>query len=100
MATALALIDSALSMIGVKENGQATSAEDAELGLTRLNDLIDSWAIESMYAPSTTEYTGTASGSTVTIGPAGTIVTPYVPQRLEGAFVRTANIDTPIDLVT
>jgi hypothetical protein len=100
MTTALTLITSAHSTLGVKADGQPLSAGDAQLGLQRLNDLLDSWAIETLYAFSTTEYTGTATGSTVTIGPAGTIVTPYVPTRIEGAFTRDANMDSRIDLVT
>jgi hypothetical protein len=99
MTTALTLITSAHSTLGVKADGQPLSAGDAQLGLQRLNDLLDSWAIETLYAFSTTEYTGTATASTVTIGPSGTIVTPYVPTRIEGAFVRDANMDSRIDLV-
>ncbi len=100
MTTARQLIESALSTIGVKESGQSISAADAQLGLTRLNDLLDAWAIETLYALSTVEYSGTANAATVTIGPAGDIVTPYVPGRLENAFVRTGNLDYPIALVT
>ncbi len=99
MTTALSLVESALSTLNVKKAGQSLDPDDAQLGLDRLNDLLDSWAIESLYAFSTTEYSATVNAATVTIGPTGTIVTPYVPTRIEGAFTRQADIDYPITLV-
>ena len=99
MTTAQSIITGALTTLGVKAEGQPLPAEYAQQGLTSLNELIDSWAIESLFAWSTTEYTGTANGSTVTIGPTGDVVTPFQPPRIEGAFTRLSNIDYPINLV-
>jgi hypothetical protein len=99
MTTARTIVESALSIIGVKQAGQSLGPEEAQLGLERLNDMLDAWAIESLYAFSTNEYSGFATASTITIGPTGTIVVPFVPLRLEHAFARFSNIDRQIDLV-
>jgi hypothetical protein len=99
MTTALTLITDSLSDIGVAGEGQPLSAADAQVSLRRLNDLLDAWAIESLYAWATTEYTGTAT-SPATIGPAGDVVTPYVPTQLEGGFIRENGVDYGFDLVS
>jgi hypothetical protein len=99
MTTALYIITSALRTANIVGAGQAIPPESSAVALERLNDLLDSWASESLFAFGTAEYTGTGLGGTVTIGPAGDIVTPYVPIRLEGGFVRSAEMDFRFDLV-
>jgi hypothetical protein len=100
MTTARTIITSALGNLGVKAEGQQIGADDIQLSLSKLNDLLDSWAIEALYAFSTTEYTGRVTGTTVSIGPTGDVVTPYVPTRIEKVFSRLGNLDRPIELVT
>lgn len=99
MTTALTLITDSLSDIGVAGEGQPLSASDAQLGLSRLNDLLDAWAIEDLFAWATTEYTGTA-GDPTTIGPSGDVVTPHVPTRLEGGFIRYGDVDYGFNLIS
>jgi hypothetical protein len=99
MTTARELVESALSTIGVKQIGQSVDPEIAQLGLTRLNDMLDAWVAESLYSFSTAEYVGRATAASVTLGPTGTIVVPFVPLRLENVFVRVGNLDYPVALV-
>lgn len=49
MTTAADIVSSALKMIGVVDAGETPSATDADDGLTKLNDMIQSWAAKSVY---------------------------------------------------
>lgn len=93
MTTARTLITNALRTINVLGDSQPMTAEDGQNCLTRLNDLLSAWKIEHLYSFTTTEYTGTASSSVVTIGPTGNIVVPFTPPTIESGFVRVGNLD-------
>jgi hypothetical protein len=49
MTTASDIVSSALKMIGVVDANTTVDATDAEDGLTKLNDMIQSWAAKSVY---------------------------------------------------
>jgi hypothetical protein len=100
MTTARAIVGGAIRKINAVGEGQPIPPEVAQNCLACLNDMIDAWAIESLFATSIQTYTASVTSQTVTIGPTGDIVVPNVPTRLENVFVRAGNLDFGIDLVT
>ena len=77
MPDALDIITDALQMIGVYSAGANVTDADAELGLSILNDMIDSWSNESLttYAYQTNSFFLQVGIKTYSIGPGGTINT-------------------------
>lgn len=102
MPTAGELIDSALSKIGVLNAGETADAEDAAVGLTNLNTLVDAWENEGMYAYTTTDTTFTLPAATVsrTIGPSMQINMTRPVRILEGSFTRADGKDYPLRPIT
>jgi len=75
MATARELVIGALTQIGAYAAGETPSAADAQLGLTTLQDQLDSWAADQLAiaVTTTTTFTLLANTSMVTIGTGGTV---------------------------
>jgi hypothetical protein len=71
--SASTLIAGALKLIGVLSAGETMAAEDANDGLVRLNELIDSWGTDRLFVQNIvrTVYALTGSQATYTIGPGG-----------------------------
>ena len=74
MTTAQDIIQDALEMLGVYAAGETMSNADAQRGLTRLNNMLDSWSNESLSCYAIIEQTGTlqVGVSRYTIGSGGT----------------------------
>ena len=70
MATALNLIESALTEIGVRAAGETLPADEASDGLVSLNRMIDQWAAErlTIHTVTRTTWTITASDGQYTVG--------------------------------
>lgn len=102
MTTALALIEAAMSKIGMLDAGETASAEDAALGLLRLNSLIDAWETESMFCYTTTDtvFTLAAGTTSMTIGPAMQIDMARPVRILSGSFGRSGANDYRLDPVS
>lgn len=99
MTTARYLITSALKTIDVLADSQTIDSDTADLALSRLNDLLDAWAIETMYSFQITEYVGTVGSSPCSVGPTGDIVTPFIPTRIENGFVRSGTLDHRFEMI-
>ena len=101
MTTALAIITPALQTLGVVPLGQAINPEDAAVGLQALNDLLDSWANQTLFAPTTIEaiYAMAGNSITLTIGPGLQINVPRPMQIEDGIFMRKGNQDYPIEVI-
>lgn len=101
MTTALEIIESAMGKINMLAAGETVSAEDADMCLSRLNSLVDSWGIENLMAYTSTEtvFTLPANTTSRTIGAAQQINVAR-PVRIElGSFVRISDNDYPLDAV-
>ena len=101
MANALAIITSALQTLGVAALGQPINPEDSSVSLTALNDLVDSWANQSLFTQTTIEtiYAMPGNAATLTIGP-GLQINITRPMQLEdGIFMRKGNQDYPIEVI-
>lgn len=98
MTTSLQIIESAMSKINILSIGEVVSAEDSQLGLDRLNALIDALLIEPTFQFQSTETTFTlpASTQTRTIG-TGMQINVARPTRIEPSFVRVDGIDYPLE---
>ena len=100
MATALEIIESAMSKLGLFGPGDVVSAEDGDVCLSRLNALVNSWESENLFAYTTTDtiFTLPASTTSRTIGPSMQINIAR-PVKLLRSFTRLNSIDyrlTPI----
>tara|TARA_R110000868_G_scaffold394596_1_gene665953 strand:- start:595 stop:1311 length:717 start_codon:yes stop_codon:yes gene_type:complete len=102
MTTALAYIESGLSKIGMLRAGETVSAEDAALGLLRLNTLLDAMENEGMFGFSTlnTTFTLPASTTSRTIGPAQQIALVRPIRLLNGGFSLVGEISYPLTVIT
>ena len=75
MTTAISLITDALTELGIAGNGSAVQAEDAALGLRKLNQLLQRWANSRLTFPVLTEISVPTTGAaSYTIGPSGAVV--------------------------
>lgn len=102
MSTALDLIESAMSKIGILAAGETVSAEDAAIGLKRLNTLVDSMEQDQMFAYTTqdTVVTLPAGVTSLTIGPGQQINMPRPVKILRGSFCRVGDQDYRLDPTT
>jgi hypothetical protein len=84
-----------LLVIGTQDT--LTSGEMSD-GLDALNLMLDSWRLERLllWAMKTDTHVLTGGQSAYTIGPGGDINT-IRPTQIQNAFVRSANVDYPID---
>jgi hypothetical protein len=71
--TALDLITDSLTQLGEYAPGEPLSPEDANLGLTRLNGILDQWSVEKLliFNIGIAKYTLSANVGTYTIGQGG-----------------------------
>lgn len=101
MATANKIIAHALGALGINAPGDAASADDAALCLTRLNDLTEAWGLSMQNAVTTREvlFPVTVSQTSYTIGPALQINIARPVRLLPGCYTRIGNIDYPMDVV-
>lgn len=102
MTTALDLIEAAMSKINVLAAGETPSAEDAQVGLDRLNALMTALENENIFNYTTTNTTATlpANTASLTIGPAMTINMIRPVEILKGSFSRLGSVDYPLEPVS
>ncbi len=75
---------------------------DADDALLSLNQMLDAWQAERLYAYTIDQFTLalTPGVTTYTIGPAGNIAMPIRPEKIEWAFTRdTQNLDRTLQIV-
>jgi hypothetical protein len=101
-ATALTIIESAMGKIGMLAAGETVSAEDAAVGLLRLNTLVDALENEGFFAYTTTDtvFTLSAGDISMTIGPAQEINISRPMKILRGSFSRLNGTDYPLNPIT
>lgn len=90
MATGLDIIRDALLELGVYGAADTVSAEDSELGLSRLNDLLNEWNADkrAVYDETFTSYTLTPNLQPHTIGSSGaTFTVTSRPVSIEAANI-------------
>lgn len=100
MATALEIIESAFSKLGVFGSGETLSAEDAALGLRLLNRLLESWSLDNLliYDTEQIQRTVTSGVSSFSVGPTGDEVMAR-PIAVLGGYVRVGNLDYPVEVL-
>lgn len=92
----------AYRLLGVLRPGQSTSEDAIDDAFRALNDLIDAWKIERLmvFAIAGTPYTLPSSGSSFTMGPAGTL-SLTAPVRVESASWSTSGMPgTPLSILS
>lgn len=96
--TARYLIQSALKLLKVIDPLETMEPEDAADGLSALNDMVDAWALDSLYVLATQKVSATFSGQSATIGTGGTFNTTR-PVRINHAFFRRNDEDRELHVV-
>ena len=105
MTTALSIIRDSLEAIGVLDPGDPLADQDAERGLTVLNDMLDSWSNESLttFAFKQASFPLVVGQSIYTVGTGGDINIPRPIRILDSpgaAYMLDVNSNKyPIDVV-
>lgn len=101
MTSALNIIEGAARLIGVLNKGEGLSSDDAADGLVSLNDLIASWANDSLLVYTRTEETFSlvAGTSAYLIGASQTFNTTKPVRIIEAQIRDTANLDYPMSII-
>lgn len=93
------LIRLAMMQIGIVGQGQSASGQDVTDCFHLLNMMLGEWSAQRLSVLHDMDVTFTADGSqSYTMGPGGKIDCQW-PARLEAAYARLNNIDTPIQIV-
>lgn len=90
--TARQVINGALKLIGVLDPVETASAEDAQDGLDKLNDILDEWNGTRNMLFTQVEVVASWSGISANIG-TGQTINVARPQLIENAFFRIGSID-------
>jgi hypothetical protein len=100
MTTALDLITGAARLIGVVFKSETLADDEANDGLTALNDMLDTWSNDNLstfvYGQDTFSLTGATS---YTIGTGGAFNTTR-PINIVTAVVRISSIDYPLEIIS
>lgn len=98
--TAGDLIRKALGKLLVIGTQDTLSSSEMDDGLDALNLMLDSWRLERLllWAMKTDTHVLTGGQASYTIGPGGDINT-LRPTQIQNAFVRSANVDYPVDVI-
>lgn len=98
MSTAQQIVSDALQEIGVLGAGQTADAEDADVGLRRLNGILETWSNSRLMFPVLAEVSVPMTGAgSYTIGPSGADVTAARPIKVTHAtYIDTGGIESPI----
>lgn len=98
--TAMAVITSALKLIGVLADGEIPSASDANQGLSVFNDMIDSWNADrlAIYTTSAADFPLTLGKQAYTLGPSGDFSMTR-PARIDGmSAILLYNSANPVEV--
>lgn len=100
MADVQSIIERAMRLAGLLESGESASSDELSDGLLAVNNLLSSWQNERLiaYAISEITHTLTANDGAYTIGSGADIDTTR-PVKIESAYIRSDNVDYPIQIV-
>lgn len=100
MSTARELIYDAMTAAGILGQGDvAPSAADAQIGLRRLQRMLDSWSVDNLMVYATTQETITLSAGDGTYTTSN-LSTNTRPVDVEPAFIRLSGTDYPLRRAT
>jgi hypothetical protein len=101
------LLNLALKDAGVVGQGQPATGEDINDAFTLANFMLSEWAVQRWFIWHLVEYYIQSTGQqSYTVGPTGNIVTPYVPNTIDDAFLRQIisaapnQVDFPLKIIT
>src|SRR5688572_5418628 len=97
---AIDLIQSAARLAGILESGETMTADEANDGLSTLNDVIENWATGtlSVWQSANQAFTLVPGQSTYTIGAGADFVTTR-PVRIDRCYVTLQGVDFPVEIV-
>lgn len=101
MATAQDQISGALRLLGQLAAGEEATADDLDVGLEALNQMLDSWSTEqlSVYSVEDQVFTWTANFTMRTIGPTGDFVGTRPVIVDPSTFYKVNNISYPLAII-
>lgn len=99
--TGLAIIQNAMRLIGVLATGETPSADQTQDGLAALNDILETWSIESLavYASGVNTFSVVTGQAGYTIGPTGDWVSPNRPIQIDDCYCTFNGVDFPIEII-
>lgn len=98
--TALDLIKGAMRLIGAIATGETPTADEANDGLTVLNDVLEGWSLEGLavWGSSNQTFTTVPGQKLYTVGPGGNFSTDR-PVNVFGGYCTFGGVDFPIEVV-
>lgn len=101
MASALDMITTSLRRIGEYAPGETLASEDSTTGLTSLNAMLDSWALDrlNVYRVREESFTWAASQQSRTVGSGGNFSTDRPTRLDDSSAFRSNDIDYPIRVI-
>ena len=99
MATAQTIINGALRSLQVLSSGQSPTANETADALEALNQMLESWSLESLYVYHWPQESFALNGSqSYTIGSGGDFNTTR-PTTIRNAFIRSGTTDYPLHII-
>ncbi len=100
MPTAQVIVNNALTILGILEQGGTPSASDSNDALAELNAMLDAWAIDEglIYAETQISHALSAATAGITIGTGATWNTTR-PARIYRAFIGSNSNRTDLEIV-
>lgn len=97
----LDIIKDMLEEIAVLGAGETPSAEDADVCMRAINNILDSWRLENLTVYDTTMVSAALPANTVSlaIGPALALNTTRPVRLEEGCYITVGNLDFPLRIV-
>lgn len=101
MTTGLDLVKSSLRKIGALTKNEAPSSDEADDGISVINQMLSSWSnfAGNTYARVLESFTLTGNDGEYSIGSGGNFNTTR-PNKIIAAYIRSSNIDYPVEIVT
>jgi hypothetical protein len=106
MITALDIVTFSLREAGITASDQPVSAADINDGLTRLNMMVSQWQRKRWLIWHLVDYAKVSTGAqSYTVGVGGDFSVPYIPEKLESAFLRQTitsqpnQVDYPLKII-
>jgi hypothetical protein len=101
--SAYEVIAGAMRLLGAIATGETPTAQEANDGLNTLNDLLESWSLESLsvYGTDNQTFQGIANQGLYTIGPGGNFDTTPVgrPVRISGGYCTFNGVDFGFEMI-
>lgn len=96
------VVERALQLVKVNASGETMDSADAQLALSALNDMLESWSLspQTILVPRMQVLPLVVGQAVYTMGPTGDLVTTTPADVMDACFCRLDDVDMPVRLIT